>query len=145
MPRDEYFINRARVIGQLIEAGKRIEDRGQDGWAYRLILQELSSTHLTTGNNKGSTANYSKILNLSRTRQGITDRLANTVPRHVLPSIAESSTNHNRQIDPTDHPEPYRIQRLGNVKGQTACSFENNRETNSSRSRMDTTKRTKHV
>ena len=26
---DEYFINRARVIGQLVEAGKRIEDRGQ--------------------------------------------------------------------------------------------------------------------
>ena len=43
---DEYGINRARVVGQLMEAGKRMEGRKQKGWVYRMLMKEVEETEI---------------------------------------------------------------------------------------------------
>jgi hypothetical protein len=40
---EEYQVNRARVIGNIMEAGERIEGRGQLAWAKRLMQEELNN------------------------------------------------------------------------------------------------------
>ena len=39
--RDEYWVNRARVVGNIMEAGARMEGRGQEAWARRLLWEEV--------------------------------------------------------------------------------------------------------
>ena len=38
---DEYWINRARVLGNVMESGERLEGRGQIAWATRLLKEEI--------------------------------------------------------------------------------------------------------
>ena len=42
---DQYCKNRARVMMQLIKAGDRMRDRGQDGWIVQMIQEELEMEH----------------------------------------------------------------------------------------------------
>ncbi len=42
---DQYWKNRARVMVQLIKAGDRMRDRGQEGWIVQMIQEELEMEH----------------------------------------------------------------------------------------------------
>ena len=98
-----------------------MEDRGQDGWAYKIILQELCSGYTTSGVIR-EVLQLLKELDLKIAKTGDTETWQTQFPlrnKRVHRPAQQIPTEEESESDTQKEPTPFRVQRLGNTRGKT--------------------------